>query len=152
MTASPHRVLQPAGWPRPRGYANGVAARGTHIHVAGQVGWDPLTETIVAGGFAAQCAQALANIVAVLETGCAGPHHVVRLTWYVVDVEEYGAATAEVGRTFRSLFGGHYPAMSLVQVAALLEPGARVEIEAVAVLPDDPGATPAAGGSTEAIA
>jgi enamine deaminase RidA (YjgF/YER057c/UK114 family) len=140
MTASPHRILQPDGWPRPRGYANGIAARGTVIHVAGQVGWDPLTETIVGGGFAPQCAQALSNIVAVLESAGAGPQHVVRLTWYVVDVAEYGAATTEVGRSFRHWFRGHYPAMSLVQVAALLEQGARVEIEAVAVLPDESGA------------
>jgi len=136
--ASPHRILQPAGWPRPRGYANGVAARGTQIHVAGQVGWDPHTGTIVGGGFAGQCEQVLSNIIAVLASAGAGPQHVVRLTWYVTDVAEYGAATVELGRTFRRLFRGHYPAMSLVQVAALLEPGARVEIEAVAVLPDEP--------------
>lgn len=128
-------ILLPDGWPRPKGYANGVAASGRVIAVAGQVGWDPRTEKVVATDFAAQTKQALLNIRDVLAKGGAEPRHVVRLTWYVTDKDEYHAAKAAVGAAYREVFGLHYPAMTLVVVAGLLEPGAKVEIEATAVLP-----------------
>lgn len=127
-------MLLPDGWPRPRGYANGAAASGRVIAVAGQVGWDPRSETIVSADFAAQTKQALLNIRDVLAAGGAEPRHVVRLTWYVTDRDEYQAAKAAVGAAYREVFGTHYPAMTLIVVAGLLEPGARVEIEATAVV------------------
>ena len=131
-----HTLLRPEGWPRPRGYANGVAARGRVLFVSGQVGWDPVTERMVETDFAGQTRQALENVLAVLRAGGAGPGHVTRLTWFVADLDAYRAARPVIGTTFRSLFAGHYPAMSVVQVAALLDPGALVEIEATAVVPD----------------
>ncbi|MCI0433977.1 MAG: RidA family protein [Gemmatimonadetes bacterium] len=127
-------AILPEGWPRPRGYSNGIAASGRVLFVSGQIGWDPLTERVVATDFASQTRQALENVLAVLRAGGAGPGQVTRLTWYVTDLDAYRAARTEVGQTFRSLFGGHYPAMSVVQVSALLEPGALVEIEATAVV------------------
>jgi enamine deaminase RidA (YjgF/YER057c/UK114 family) len=127
-------VLQPPGWPRPVGYANGVAARGRLVFVAGQVGWD--TTGAFADGLVAQVRQALENVVAVLRAGGAEPHHLVRLTWYVLDREAYRAARAEIGRVYRDVIGPAYPAMALVQVAGLLEDRALVEIEATAVVPD----------------
>ena len=129
------RALLPEGWPRPRGYANGVAARGTIVSVSGQVGWD-VRGTIVSDDFVAQVKQALANIVAVLAAGGADARHLVRLTWYVLDRDEYVARGREVGAVFREVIGDYDIAMSAVQVAALLEPRARVEIEATAVVPD----------------
>jgi len=129
-------LLQPDGWPRPRGYANGVAARGRVLFVSGQVGWDPVSERMIETDFAGQTRQALENVLAVLRSGGAGPEHVTRLTWYVADLEPYRAARPAIGTAFRSLFGGHFPAMSVIQVAALLDPGALVEIEATAVVPD----------------
>jgi len=128
-------VIEPAGWPRPRGYANGVAARGTLVAVAGQVGWDPRTEHLVSDDLAAQAAQALRNVVAVLAAAGAEPAHVVRLTWYVTDRAAYLAAREALGAAYRETFGAHYPAMTLLVVAGLLEPGAKVEIEATAVVP-----------------
>jgi enamine deaminase RidA (YjgF/YER057c/UK114 family) len=129
-----HRILQPDGWPRPAGYANGVAAQGTLVVVAGQVGWDA-RQRIVSGGFAAQARQALLNIVAVLAEAGGEPQHVVRLTWYVTDVAQYREALRALGGAYREVMGDHYPAMTAVQVAALLEPLAVVEIEATAVVP-----------------
>ena len=129
------RALLPEGWPRPRGYANGVTARGAIVSVSGQVGWDP-RGTIVSDDFVAQAKQALANIVAVLAEGGAAPRHLVRLTWYVLDRDEYVARGREVGVVFREVIGDYDIAMSAVQVAALVEPGAKVEIEATAVVPD----------------
>ncbi len=128
------RVIQPAGWPRPAGYANGMEAAGRIVAVAGQVGWDPRTERFAATDMAGQVAQALRNIVAVLEEAGARPEHVVRLTWYVTDLAAYVAARAAIGEAYRSVFGRHFPAMSVVGVAGLLEAGALVEIEATAVL------------------
>jgi len=128
------RTVQPAGWPPPRGYANGIAARGELLSIAGQIGWDEQGR-MVSPDFAAQVAQALRNIVAVLTAAGGRPEHLVRLTWYVVDKQEYLAATSAIGEAYRQIFGRHYPAMTLVQVADLLEPGAKVEIEATAVLP-----------------
>ena len=130
-----HRVLRPAGWPRPRGYADGIAARGRLVFVAGQVGWN--TECrIVSERFADQVRQALGNIVTILAEAGGRPEHLVRLTWFIVDRDEYHAALAEIGTAYRELIGKNFPAMSVVQVAALIEPGARVEIEATAVIPD----------------
>lgn len=131
-----HRTLQPATWPRPRGYANGVSARGRTIHVAGQIGWDA-NEQLVSTDFVAQARQALQNILAVLACDHAGPEHLVRLTWYVTDREAYRASGAALGEAYRDIIGRHYPAMSAVQVCALMEAGALVEIEATAVVPDD---------------
>jgi len=128
-----HRILQPEGWARSRGYANGVAAEGRQVFVAGQIGWDA-AQRIVSDDFAAQARQALANIVAVLATAGAVPAHLVRLTWFITSRDEYNAALAEIGAAYRELIGRHYPAMSVVVVAGLLEPRAKVEIEATAVI------------------
>ena len=128
------RVLQPEGWPRPRGYANGMSATGRTIFVAGQVGWNE-QQRIVEGGMVAQTRQALANIVAILAVDGARPEHIVRLTWYVTDRAHYLAAEAPLGAVYREIIGRHFPAMSAVEVKALMAPGAVVEIEATAVLP-----------------
>jgi enamine deaminase RidA (YjgF/YER057c/UK114 family) len=127
------QVLQPAGWPLPKGYANGVAADGRIVVTGGVIGWD--TEERLAEGFVAQVRQTLGNIAAILAEGGAGPEHLVRLTWYVVDMEEYLANLKELGQIYREIFGTHYPAMALVQVVRLVEKAARVEIEATAVVP-----------------
>lgn len=129
------RILQPPDWPRPRGYANGVSARGRQIFVAGQIGWDT-HRSLVGKDLVSQARQALLNIVAILAEDGARPAHLVRLTWFVVDRAEYLDAAKALGETYREVIGSHYPAMSAVQVAALMEPGARVEIEATAVVPD----------------
>ena len=129
------RILLPANWPRPSGYSNGIAVKGTQIFVAGQIGWDA-TGQIVADDFLSQTRQALLNIVAVLEAGSARPEHVVRLTWYVTSAEQYRAAAKELGAVYRDVMGNHYPVMTAVQVGALIEPRALVEIEATAVVPD----------------
>lgn len=135
-----HRVLQPEGWDKPKGYANGIAARGTIVAVAGQVGWTPQSQ-IVGEDFVAQARQALTNIVAILAEANAGPQHVVRMTWYVTDKAEYLGAGRALGAVYRELMAGpdgkvNYPAMSAVQVAGLVEEGAKLEIEATAVVPD----------------
>jgi enamine deaminase RidA (YjgF/YER057c/UK114 family) len=131
------KTLQPPGWRPPKGYANGVEARGRMVFVAGQIGWNAAGE-LVTGGFVAQAAQALANVVAVLHEAGARPHHIVRLSWYVVDKGEYIASLPALGERYRAIIGKHYPAMTAVQVAALIEDAARVEIEATAVVPDEP--------------
>ncbi len=128
------RVLQPEGWPRPRGYANGVSASGRSIFVAGQVGWDA-QQRIVEGGMVAQTRQALENIVTILALDGARPEHVVRLTWYVTDRDAYLGAGLALGVAYRQVMGKHFPAMSAVEVKSLMEPGAVVEIEATAVVP-----------------
>jgi enamine deaminase RidA (YjgF/YER057c/UK114 family) len=128
-------ILHPPGWPRARGYSNGVAASGRTVSVSGMVGWD-------AGGqfqsddFVAQARQALENIVAVLAEGGARPEHIVRMTWYVLDKREYLAAGSALGAAYRDVIGRHFPAMSAVQVSGLMEDRARVEIEATAIVPD----------------
>lgn len=132
---TPHQVIEPAGWPRPRGYSNGIAARGRHLAIAGQIGWDA-AQRLVGPDLVAQARQALRNIVAVLEAAGGRPEHVVRLTWYVTDREAYLASGATLGAAYREVMGKHFPAMSAVQVVALVEPGAVVEIEATAILPD----------------
>jgi enamine deaminase RidA (YjgF/YER057c/UK114 family) len=135
-----HEVLRPAGWKRPRGYANGVLAQGRQLHVAGMIGWDA-DERLVGDDLVAQVRQALANVVAVLAAGGATPQHIVRMTWYVVDREAYRAAQGAIGTVFRELIGHFAIAMTAVEVRGLMEPGALVEIEVTAVLPDNgPGA------------
>jgi enamine deaminase RidA (YjgF/YER057c/UK114 family) len=128
-----HRVLQPEGWPRPSGYSNGIAASGTQVFVAGQIGWDA-ERRMSKGNFVAQARQALLNIVAVLAEAGAKPEHVVRLTWYVTDAARYRAEAIALGTVYREVMGRHYPAMTAVAVAALIEPDALVEIEATAVV------------------
>jgi enamine deaminase RidA (YjgF/YER057c/UK114 family) len=127
--------LQPEGWAPPRGYANGVAARGTTIYVAGQIGWNAQCE-FDSDDFVAQVRQALGNVVAVLAAGGAEPAHLTRMTWYVTDKREYLARGREVGAAFRELIGDYAIAMSAVEVSALMEDRALVEIEATAVRPD----------------
>ena len=127
------QVLQPSGWPMPKGYANGMAADGRIVVTGGVIGWD--TEQRLAEGFVAQARQTLSNISEILAAGGARPEHLVRLTWYVVDIEEYLASLKALGRVYREIFGAHYPAMALVQVVRLVEKEARVEIEATAVVP-----------------
>lgn len=126
--------LQPADWAKPRGYANGIVATGKVIFVSGQIGWDGQGK-FHSDGFVDQAAQALRNIVAILAEAGAQPTHIVRLVWYVVDKQEYLAGGVMLGMAYQAIIGKHYPAMSVVQVAALLEDRARVEIEATAVLP-----------------
>jgi enamine deaminase RidA (YjgF/YER057c/UK114 family) len=128
------QVLQPKTWKRPKGYANGIVAEGRMIFVAGQVGWDE-QERFKSDSFAGQAEQALANIVAILAEAGAGPEHLVRLTWFVVDKAEYLASLEATGTAYRRVIGRHYPAMSVVEVKGLYEDGARLEIEATAVLP-----------------
>jgi enamine deaminase RidA (YjgF/YER057c/UK114 family) len=134
MTQEP-MVLQPPGWSRASGYAHGVATTGRVVAVSGQVGWDPATEEFASDDLVAQVRQALANVVAVLREGGAEPRHLVRLTWYVTDRTAYLAARRGIGAVYRDVLGRHYPAMTLVVVAGLLEDRARVEIEATAVVP-----------------
>jgi enamine deaminase RidA (YjgF/YER057c/UK114 family) len=133
---TPHQILQPASWPRPRGYANGVAATGTQVFVAGQIGWDA-EQRLIGADLVAQTEQALRNALAVLAEAGGGPEHVVRLIWYLTDLQRYREASRELGAAYRTLMGAHYPAMSAVQVVALVEPGALVEIELTAVIPRD---------------
>lgn len=128
-------LIQPQGWPRPSGYANGIAARGRTVAVAGQVGWDPASRRFATREIAGQARQALLNVVAVLRAAGAGPEHLVRVTWYVRDREEYALGRPAIGEAWRDVIGDHYPAMSLL-VVGLLEPEARVEIEATAVVPE----------------
>jgi len=127
------RVLQPGGWPQPKGYSNGIMAEGRLVVTGGVVGWDVAGQ--FADGFVAQVRQALENIVAILAEGGAAPEHLVRLTWYVVDMDEYVSNLKALGKAYRDVIGVHYPSMALVQVVRLVEPAARVEIEATAVVP-----------------
>ena len=128
------RELQPHGWRRPRGYSNGLAAQGIQIYIAGQIGSSE-REELVSDDFAQQSAEALRNVVAVLACAGAKPEHLVRMTWYVTDKREYAASSKAVGEAYREIVGDTYPAMTLVQVAALLDDRAKVEIEATAVVP-----------------
>jgi enamine deaminase RidA (YjgF/YER057c/UK114 family) len=127
-------TLQPPGWPRPHGYSNGVAAEGRLVFVAGQIGWDE-TGAFPAKDMAGQVRQTLRNIFAVLAEAGAAPEHVTRLTWYVTDREAYLADPAGIGQAYRDVMGRQFPAMAVVVVSALLEPSAKVEIEATAVVP-----------------
>lgn len=131
--SSGHTVLLPEGWPRPRGYVNGILARGDAIYLGGMIGWD--TEGRFPDGFIAQVKQTLQNILAVLQAGDARPEHIVRMTWYVVDMAAYRNSLSALGAVYREVMGAHYPAMALVEVKSLVEPDALVEIEATAVIP-----------------
>ena len=128
------KILQPQGWVRPKGYANGVAASGTIVFVAGQVGWNARGE-FETDDLVEQVRQALANVIAVLAEAGAGPEHITRMTWYLVDKREYLARSREIGAVFRQLVGSYQAAMSAVEVSGLIEEGARVEIEVTAVVP-----------------
>jgi enamine deaminase RidA (YjgF/YER057c/UK114 family) len=127
------QILQPSGWPAPKGYANGMAADGRLVVTGGVIGWD--NHRHLPADFVAQVRQTLSNISAILAEGGARPEHLVRLTWYVVDMEEYLLNLKTLGQIYREIFGTHYPAMALVQVVRLVETAARVEIEATAVVP-----------------
>jgi enamine deaminase RidA (YjgF/YER057c/UK114 family) len=127
-----HKILSPAGWPRPKGYSNGVSAHGENIFVAGQIGWSKDCE-FETDDFIGQCRQALQNILDVLAEADAGPEHITRMTWYITDKQEYVARGAELGAVYRELIGKNFPVMSAVQVVALIEDRAKVEIEVTAV-------------------
>jgi enamine deaminase RidA (YjgF/YER057c/UK114 family) len=129
------QILQPAGWQAPRGYSNGIAATGRQVFVAGMVGWDADCR-FVSDDFAEQVRQALANIVAVLAVAGAKPEHITRMTWYVTSKREYLAAGKAVGAAYREIIGRHYPAMTAIEVTALIEDRAKVEIEVTAVVPE----------------
>jgi len=135
MTTTITKVLQPADWARPRGYANGVMARGQTVYVAGMIGWDAQCK-FHTDDFAGQVRQTLQNVVAVLQVAGAKPEHIVRMTWYVTDKREYLAAGREIGVAFREIIGSFNAAMTAVQVSALMEDRAKVEIEVTAVIPD----------------
>jgi enamine deaminase RidA (YjgF/YER057c/UK114 family) len=127
-------MIQPPGWPRPRGYANAVAASGRMLFIAGQIGWD--AEGVIASDdFVAQARQALANVLTLLRTAGAAPEHLVRMTWYVTDRQEYLRRSKELGAAYREILGPVYPAMTAVEVSALIEARAQVEIECTAVIP-----------------
>lgn len=129
-------TLLPDGWSRPKGFANGIAAEGRMIFVAGQIGWTP-DGIFECDDLAGQVRQTLVNILAVLAEAKAGPEHVVRMTWYITDLAEYRATQGPIGEAYRDLMGSNYPAMSVVQVSALVEDQAKVEIEATAVITND---------------
>ena len=129
------RVLQPPGWPQPAGYANGIAARGETVFVGGQIGWD--AQGRFADGLAAQIGQALQNIVDVLAVAGGTPANIVRLTWFLRDIDDYNANLRDVGRAYRAVMGKTFPAMSVIEVRRLVEPLALVEIEATAVLDEE---------------
>ena len=132
-SAAGPQILRPSGWPTPKGYANGMAADGRLVVTGGVIGWD--SQGHLPAGFVTQVRQTLSNIAAILAEGGARPEHLVRLTWYVVDIEEYLANLRTLGQVYRDILGAHYPAMALVQVVRLVEKAARVEIEATAVVP-----------------
>jgi enamine deaminase RidA (YjgF/YER057c/UK114 family) len=134
MSLKAFEILQPAGWPRPKGYSNGVVAQGRQVFIAGQIGWDA-EGRFAGGGLAGQVKRALLNILAVLEEAGGKPEHIVRLTWFVTSRDEYLAGLQEIGAAYREVMGRHFPAMSVVQVVALMEAEAKVEIEATAVVP-----------------
>lgn len=128
------RVLQPAGWPRPKGYANGIEAEGRMVFVAGQIGWDE-TGKFQTAAFGGQFRQALLNTLAVLKEADAGPEHIVRTTWFITSRDDYNAAVAEMGAAWKELMGRNYPTMAVIIVAGLIEPEAKIEIETTAVVP-----------------
>jgi len=127
------KALLPPGWPRPKGYANGIAARGRVIVTAGVIGWDE-REEIVADDLAGQLRQVLLNTLAILGQDGAGPEHIVRMTWYVTDLDEYRDGLAAIGEAYRDIIGRHFPAMAVVGVTGLVEPAAKIEIETMAVV------------------
>jgi enamine deaminase RidA (YjgF/YER057c/UK114 family) len=129
------KTINPEGWPRPRGYANGVLAQGSQLYIAGQIGWDE-NERFPGPDFLPQAEQALRNIVSVLEAAGGSPEHLVRMTWYVTDKQAYIANLSEIGGMYREIIGKHYPAMTAIEVSSLMEDEAVIEIEATAVLPE----------------
>lgn len=129
------KILQPSHWPRPKGYSNGIVASGRTVFVSGMIGWNVNGE-MVSPDFVAQVAQTLRNIVEVLAEANAKPEHIVRMNWYVLDKKEYVSAYKQLGAAYRSIIGSHFPAMTAVQVASLIEDAARVEIEVTAVVPE----------------
>jgi enamine deaminase RidA (YjgF/YER057c/UK114 family) len=129
------KCLHPAHWPRPKGYSNGVVANGRTIFISGMIGWDAQGK-MVSGDFVGQVRQILRNIVEVLSEANAKPENIVRMNWYVLDKKEYVDSYKQLGIVYREIFGGHYPAMTAVQVSSLIEDAARVEIEVTAVIPD----------------
>ncbi|HZL31179.1 MAG TPA: RidA family protein [Pseudolabrys sp.] len=128
------QILQPKNWTVPKGYANGVAAQGRHVYIAGQIGWTAQAQ-LASADFVAQVEQALANIVSVLAEAGGAPSHITRMTWYLTDKSEYMARQKDIGAAYRRVIGRHFPAMTAVVVAGLIEDGAKVEIEATAVIP-----------------
>ena len=133
--ASGLRPVNPLGWPQPKGYANGMTGRGRLVFVAGQIGWTP-EQIFATDDFVGQFEQALRNTVAVLEAADAKPEHIARMTWYIIDKGEYLARLPEIGRCWRQIIGRHFPAMALVQIVALVEDRAKIEIETTALIPD----------------
>jgi enamine deaminase RidA (YjgF/YER057c/UK114 family) len=129
------KTLLPPGWPRPSGFSNGISAMGRTIFTAGVIGWDEAGR-IVAPDLAGQLRQILLNTLAILAEDGAGPEHIVRMTWYVVDIDEYRSGLAGIGGAYKEVIGRHFPAMAVVGVNALVEPGARIEIETIAVVPE----------------
>jgi enamine deaminase RidA (YjgF/YER057c/UK114 family) len=130
-----NEFLQPPGWAAPKGYSNGVAASGRQVYLAGQIGWNE-SQQLVSSRFAVQVRQALQNIVTLLAQAAGRPEHLVRLTWFVTNLDEYRAEVKDIGAAYRDVVGRHYPPMSVVQVVSLVEQGAKVEIEATAVVPE----------------
>ena len=135
MTENAFKFLQPPGWPRAKGYSNGIVARGQTIYVGGMVGWND-KEQFETDDFAGQFRQVLLNIVAVLNEAGARPEHIVRMTWYISDKQEYLSSLKEIGAAYRDIIGRHYPVMAVIQVVGFIEDGAKLEIEATAVIPD----------------
>jgi enamine deaminase RidA (YjgF/YER057c/UK114 family) len=135
------QTINPAGWPRPSGYSNGILAEGRHLAISGQIGWNEQNE-LVSEDFTEQARQALRNVMAVLRAAGGSGEHLIRLTWYITDKDQYRSSLKDLGASYREIVGEHYPAMALVQVAGLLEEGAKVEIEATAVLPRKPPTAP----------
>ena len=129
------KLLQPEGWLTPKGYANGIAARGTLVFVGGQIGWNA-QQQFESDDFIMQTAQTLRNIVAVLQEANAGPEHMVRMTWYVTDRVEYNSRLSELGKVYREVMGKNFPAMACLEVSGLMEARAKIEIEVTAVIPD----------------
>ncbi len=128
--------LQPPGWPRAKGYSNGIKAKGTMVFVAGEIGWNPETEKVEIADFPGQFRQALENTVAILAEAGAKPEHICRMTWFITDKEAYLATAPAVGQAYRDVIGRHYPVMAVIEVKGLMEPGALVEIETTAIIPD----------------
>lgn len=135
MSDSPHQFLQPPGWPRAKGYSNGVVASGRTVFVGGMVGWNE-NEEFEAKDFPGQFRQVLLNIMAVLKEAGAEPEHIVRMTWFIGDKQEYLSCQKEMGAAYREIIGRHYPAMAVIEVRGFIEDGAKLEIEATAVIPD----------------
>lgn len=134
VSASPHQILEPSGWKAAKGYSNGIAASGRTLYLGGQIGWTA-DQTFETDDFIGQVRQTLENIAVLLREGGAGPEHVVRMTWFITDKAEYLARLRELGEAYRAVMGRNFPAMSVVEVAALIEDRAKVEIEATAVVP-----------------